>query len=209
MPDAGWPFQGRGAVHDARFGSAAFSTDRRDLASAPCQSNLAVAPARLSDIVCNMRLVFDTDVLLSGLRSTIGASRVLLQAVEAAVVTPLVSVATVIEYEAVLKRTEHLQATGLDADDVDRFLDDFVAHADHIDPYFRTRPSIRDPDDEMFVELAINGQADALVSFNVGDYRPADPRGRSLDILVCRPGDILRRLTWRPSATSRFGFLPP
>ena len=110
-----------------------------------------------------MRLVPDTDVLLSGLRSTVGASRVLLQAVEAGMVTPLVSVATVIEYEAVLKRTEHLQAAGLDVGEVDRFLDDFVAHADQITPYFHTRPSVRDPDDEMFAELAINGQADALI----------------------------------------------
>lgn len=156
-----------------------------------------------------MRLVLDTDVLLSGLRSTIGASRILLLAVEAGMVTPLVSVATVIEYEAVLKREEHLQATRLDAEDVDRFLDDFVAHADHIVPHFRTRPSVQDPDDEMFAELAINGQADALISFNLGDYRPTDPRAPRLDILVCRPGDILKRLTWRPSATSRSGFLPP
>ncbi len=156
-----------------------------------------------------MRLVLDTDVLLSSLRSTVGASRVLLLAVEAGVVTPLVSVATVIEYEAVLKRTEHLQAAGLDAGEVDRFLDDFVAHADQVTPYFQTRPSVRDPGDEMFAELAINGQADALVSFNIGDYRPADPHTSRLGILVCRPGDILRRLPWRPSATSRSAFLPP
>ena len=156
-----------------------------------------------------MRLVLDTDVLLSGLRSTVGASRVLLLAVEAGVVTPLVSVATVIEYEAVLKRAEHLQAAGLDAEEVDRLLDDFVAHADHITPHFRTRPAVRDPDDEMFAELAINGQADALVSFNIGDYRPADPHAPRLDIPVCRPGDILRRFSWRPPATSRSAFLPP
>jgi len=168
-----------------------------------------VAPAMQSDIVCNMRLVLDTDVVLSGLRSTVGASRVLLLAVEAEVVTPLVSVATVVEYEAVLKRAEHLQAARLDAEDVDHFLDDFVAHAEHITLHFRVRPSVQDPDDEMFAELAINGQADALVSFNLGDYRPADPRSPSLDIPVCRPGDILRRLSWRPSATSHFGFLPP
>ena len=156
-----------------------------------------------------MRLVVDTDVVLSGLRSTIGASRVLLLAVEAGMVTPLVSVATVIEYEAVLKRVEHLQAALLSVEEVDRFLDDFVAHADHITPHFRTRPSARDPDDEMFAELAINGQADALVSFNVGDHRPADPRASQLGVPVYRPGDILRRLSWRPPATSRSAFLPP
>jgi predicted nucleic acid-binding protein len=61
-----------------------------------------------------MRIVLDTDVVLSGLRSTMGASRILLLAIEADVVTPLVSVAIVIEYEAVLKREEHLAASRLD-----------------------------------------------------------------------------------------------
>ena len=58
----------------------------------------------------NMRLVLEMDVLLSGLRSTVGASRVLLLAVKARVVAPLVSVATVIECKAVLTRAEHLLA---------------------------------------------------------------------------------------------------
>jgi PIN domain-containing protein len=130
--------------------------------------------------------------------------RILLLAIEAEAVTPLVSIATVIEYEAVLKRTQHLQAMRMDAEDVDRFLDALVAHADHITTHFRIRPSVRDPDDEMFAELAINGQADALVSFNLGDYRAPDPGAPRLDIPVCRPGDIVRRPSWRPSAILPF-----
>ena len=153
-----------------------------------------------------MRLVLDTDVVLSGLRSTVGASRLLLLALEAGVVTPLVSVAIVIEYEAVLKREEHLAASRLDANDVDIFLDTFVAHAEHVAPHFSYRPSIRDPDDEIFVSVAINGRADALVTFNVADYAPIGERETDLGIVICWPGDILRRLTWRPSATLPFAF---
>ena len=155
-----------------------------------------------------MRLVLDTDVVLSGLRSTVGASRVLLLAVEAGVVTPLVSVAAVLEYEAVLTRTRNLEAMRLDASEVGRFLDDLVVHAEPIDPRVRTRPLVRDPDDELFAELAVSGRADALVSFNIGDYRPADRRAPGLGVLVCRPAEILRRLAWRPSAISPSGFLP-
>jgi predicted nucleic acid-binding protein len=113
-----------------------------------------------------------------------------------------------IEYEAVLKRTEHLEASGLGAGDIDVFLDAFVAHADHVAPHFSYRPSIRDPDDEIFVSVAVNGRADALVTFNVGDYGPIDDWEAGLGIVVCRPGDILRRLAWRPSATLPFAFLP-
>jgi len=160
-----------------------------------------------NDIACNIRIVLDTDVVLSGLRSTVGASRILLLAIEAGIVTPLVSVATVIEYEAVLKRAEHLAASHLEVDDVDMFLDAFVAHAEAVVPHFTNRPSIRDPDDEIFVSVAVNGRADALVTFNMADYAPADDRAAGLGIAICRPGDILRRLTWRPSAISPFDFL--
>jgi putative PIN family toxin of toxin-antitoxin system len=155
-----------------------------------------------------MRTVLGTDVVVSGLRSSVGASRVLLQAIEAGAVTPLISVATLMEYEAVLKRDEHLTACGLRPDDVDRFLDAFIAHADLVEPHFSYRPSVRDPNDEIFVSLALNGRAEALVTFNVADYAPIDTRGMGLETLICRPGEILRRLTWRPSATSPFGFLP-
>jgi predicted nucleic acid-binding protein len=93
-----------------------------------------------------MTIVLDTDIVLSGLRSTVGASSLLLLAIDAGVVTPLVSVAMVIEYEAVLKREEHLAASRLDANDVDIFLDSFVARAEHLVPHFSYRPAIRDPE---------------------------------------------------------------
>ena len=59
----------------------------------------------------------------------------------------------------------------------------------------------------MFVAVAINGHADAIVTFNVGDYASNDPRAIGFGIAVCRPGEVLRRLAWHPSAISRFGFL--
>jgi predicted nucleic acid-binding protein len=155
-----------------------------------------------------MKLVLDADVLVAGLRSSSGASRVLLSAVDAGMIIPLVSVAEVLEYEAVLKRPQQMEATRLSRWEIDCFLDDYIAQIDHIKVAFRTRPLVKDPDDEIFAELAINSRADALVTFNLTDYRPADPQASVLDIPVCRPGDILRRLTWRPPATSRFGSLP-
>ena len=145
-----------------------------------------------------MRLVLDTDVVLSGLRSTIGASRILLQAIEADVLTPLISVAAVIEYEAVLKRPENLTATKLDVGDVDSFLDALIARADHVETWFRQRPSIRDPDDELFVELAVNGRAEAIVTFNRRDFAATDLPLERLGIKVLSLGDALRRLAWRP-----------
>ena len=150
----------------------------------------------------------DTDVLVAGLRSRTGASRILLQAAYAGVIRPLISVATFLEYEAVLTRVEQLVAMHLTHAEVDAFLDVFMTRAEEVSPYYNHGGVIRDPNDDKFVTAAINGNADAITTFNIRDYVPRDGRVTSLGIQVCRPGDILRRLSWRPSATSPSGFLP-
>jgi putative PIN family toxin of toxin-antitoxin system len=155
-----------------------------------------------------MRLVVDTDVLVAGLRSHSGASRILLQAVEAGVIQPLISVATALEYEAVLTRAEQLDAMQLTHANVSIFLDRFLATSEEVSPYYNHGGVVRDPNDDKFVTAAINGNAEAIVTFNIRDYVPRDGRVTGLGITVCRPGDILRRLSWRPSVTLPFGYLP-
>jgi predicted nucleic acid-binding protein len=49
---------------------------------------------------------------------------------------------------------------------------------------------VHDPGDEMVLEAAINGEADALITFNVSDF--ADP-GKRFGIPIMRPADVLRR----------------
>jgi putative PIN family toxin of toxin-antitoxin system len=154
-----------------------------------------------------MRLVIDTDVLVAGLRSRTGASRILLLMVEAGVVLPLISVATVLEYEAVLTRTEQLRAMRLLHADIDAFLDAFIARSEEVSPFYNHGGEVRDPNDAMFVTAAINGNAEAIVTFNIRDYVPRDSRITGLGITVCPPGEILRRVSWRPSATSHFASL--
>lgn len=52
------------------------------------------------------------------------------------------------------------------------------------------RPQLRDPADEMVLETALNGQADALVTLNVDDFLPAS----RFRLPVLPPGAFLRRL---------------
>ena len=49
---------------------------------------------------------------------------------------------------------------------------------------------LRDGDDEMVLETAGNGNADAIVTHNLKDFLPA----RSLGIEVLTPGAVVRRL---------------
>ena len=76
-----------------------------------------------------MRLVLDTDVIRSGLQSAGGASRLLLCAAVERAFVPLVTVATVLEYEEVLLRPESLATTGLTQEETVDFLHAYVAHA--------------------------------------------------------------------------------
>jgi predicted nucleic acid-binding protein len=61
-----------------------------------------------------MRIVMDTDVLVAALRSSTGASRAVYQLLREGAIEGAVSVALFLEYETVLLREEHLEATGLD-----------------------------------------------------------------------------------------------
>ena len=56
--------------------------------------------------------------------------------------------------------------------------------------HYLWRPQLRDPNDEMVLEVAINGRASILATFNVKDFLPAKRFG----IEVLLPQNALRRL---------------
>jgi len=117
--------------------------------------------------------VLDTDVLVAALRSSQGASRLLLLSALDRRFELLLSVPLILEYEAVLTRPEHLAACGLSAGEVERVLDDLTSVARPVKLAFRWRPILSDPDDDMVLETAVNGSADAIVTFNRGDFEEA------------------------------------
>lgn len=110
--------------------------------------------------------VLDTDVLVAALRSHTGASRQLLLAALHRQFAILLSVPLLLEYEAVLTRPQHLEVSGLTANEVARVLDDLAAVASPVPLAFRWRPQLSDPNDDMVLETAINGGASAIVTFN-------------------------------------------
>ena len=60
-----------------------------------------------------------------------------------------------------------------------------------VEVHFLWRPQIRDPRDEMVLEAAINGQADALVTYNVADFAVA---GERFTVPVLGPADLLKKV---------------
>ncbi len=53
------------------------------------------------------------------------------------------------------------------------------------------RPQLADPSDEMVLEAAVNGRADALVTHNIADFAAAAPR---FGARLPRPQQLLERI---------------
>jgi putative PIN family toxin of toxin-antitoxin system len=114
------------------------------------------------------QVVLDTNVLVTALRSSLGASFRLLSLLPSKQFQIHLSVPLLVEYEAVLMR-EHA-SLGLLASDVDDVLDFLCQTAQLHEVYYLWRPFLPDARDEMVLDLAVKAQADFLVTYNKGDF---------------------------------------
>lgn len=137
-----------------------------------------------------MRCVLDTNVLVAAARSRNGASFALLQALRERQFDALASVPLLLEYEAVLKRPEHLAASGRDARLVDAFLDALCLWLEPVHLFYLWRPQCKDAGDDMVLETALNGRADGLVTLNTADFAVAE----RFRLPVLTPGKLLHDL---------------
>jgi predicted nucleic acid-binding protein len=96
-----------------------------------------------------------------------------------------------LEYEAVCTRPEHVRAAGLRPDQVEGFLDGLAHLVQPVRVHYLWRGFLPDAKDDMVLEAALNGNADALVSFNQRDFKAA---ATQFDLRLAFPGDILKEL---------------
>jgi putative PIN family toxin of toxin-antitoxin system len=136
-------------------------------------------------------IVLDTSVVVAGLRSRLGAGNAVLRLVAQRRLVALATAPLFLEYEDVLKRPEHRLVHGLAPEAIDEFLAELAALIEPVEVHFQWRPQARDPNDEMVLEAAINGRADALVTYNVADFAGPAERFR---ISVLRPADVLKKV---------------
>ena len=132
-----------------------------------------------------LRIVIDTNVLVSGLRSTAGASYLLLSLLEESAWIVCVSATMIFEYEEQLRKDQ--AESLLDDAAIDDFLDIFCAEAEHIRLFYRWRPILTDPDDDILLETAVNGECGVIITYNVRDFRGSERFG----IRVITPKEFL------------------
>ncbi len=130
-------------------------------------------------------IVFDTNVIISALKSTKGASFRLLSMVRAGVLRPAVTAPLMFEYDDVACRPGLLPH--FLPSEIAGFLDWFVSVSSQHKVHFLWRPLLRDAKDDLVLEAAVAASADYLVTYNLSDF----DRASSLGVRVITPPQLL------------------
>ena len=132
-----------------------------------------------------MRVVLDTNVLVSGMLSASGPPCRIVDAVVAGKITLLFDAAILIEYREVLSRPK-FPLTGAQRETVLQH----IQRLGHVMPAKALVKRLPHRDDEKFLAVAVAGCADCLVTGNMRHY----PAVACAGIQVLSPRDFIRRL---------------
>ena len=133
----------------------------------------------------------DTDVVVAAMRSPSGASAALLGLLLKGKGVWLLSVARALEYEAICMLADHRLAANATSEEVTNLLDTVFDAIVPVEVHYQWRPQLTDAGDEIVLEAAVNGRADAIVSFNHKDYKDAP---RRFGIGLRTPAEVLREI---------------
>ena len=122
-----------------------------------------------------MKVVIDTNVIVSALRSSRGASNKLLSLLGSELFNFHFSVPIVLEYEYVLLK----QANSLSQskEEISKLIDSLCSLGTPHEIHFLWRPTLRDPQDEFILELAVTAQCDFIITYNIKDFDGIDKFG--------------------------------
>ena len=125
-----------------------------------------------------IKAVLDTNIVYSGLRSRNGASFKVLESLLRTKFQPCVSVPLILEFQQTLIGKQSDLA--LEVSEIESVLDYLclVGHKQNI--FYLWRPILRDPKDDMVLELAVAAECEYIVTYNAKDFRGAERFGVSI-----------------------------
>lgn len=116
-----------------------------------------------------LEVVIDTNVLVSALKSKRGASFKLLTLIGQNKFDINLSVPLILEYEDVAKRL--IGGTALNEEDTNDILDYICSVSNRREIFYLWRPFLKDPKDDMVLELAVTSNCDMIVTYNKKDFK--------------------------------------
>ena len=137
------------------------------------------------------RLVVDTSVFVSALIGPTGPSREVIRRCLQGAYQPLIGNALFLEYESVMEREEIQANCPLSNSETKKLLEAFLSVCQWVNIYYLWRPNLRDEADNHLIELAVAGNAIAIVTNNVRDFQKTELLFP--DLLILKPEQIIRR----------------
>jgi putative PIN family toxin of toxin-antitoxin system len=131
------------------------------------------------------KIVIDTNVFISALRSNQGASYKLIKLIGTDKFEFCISVSLIFEYEDVAKRSG---AVKLKSKIIDDIIDFICAVGIETEIFYLWRPFLSDPKDDFVLEWAINSHADFIVTHNKKDFKNVEQLG----VNVLSPKEFLK-----------------
>ena len=117
----------------------------------------------MSPVISSLvRIVLDTSVLISALRSDTGAAAEVVRLVLNGTLKLLMDHKLGYEYRAVAFRPENIAAFCKTQAEVETVIKELESRATGVLVSVRHRPLLPDPDDDFVLDVAINGHAEAL-----------------------------------------------
>ena len=129
-----------------------------------------------------MKVVVDTNVLVSGLLTPFGPSGKIIRMLLAGKFIVHYDPRILLGYHEVLSR----QKFKFNSNDIDTLID-FINHYGHIVPSTPLKKPLPDPDDEPFLEVAIAGNVKCLITGNIAHYPDSSRQG----ITILSPSEFL------------------
>lgn len=134
------------------------------------------------------QVVIDTNVFVSALRTRRGVAFKLLSLVGSGRFEINVSVPLVLEYEHAAKSQG--KGTALSHEEIDDIIDYLCAAGNRHEIFFLWRPFLKDPQDDLVLELAVESDATIIVTYNRRDFEGADQFG----VRVLTPQEFLKEI---------------
>ena len=130
--------------------------------------------------------MLDTNVFVAAASSARGASREVLRRCLLGRYQPLMSQALFTEYESVLARSDLFVRSPISSDERHALWTAVISRCLWVRVYYLWRPNLPDEADNHVVELAVAGNAEAIVTHNTRDFRRNELRFPGLAVVTPR-----------------------
>lgn len=135
-----------------------------------------------------LKIVIDTNVIVSALKSRNGFSFKLLSIIDDSRFSVFISVPLILEHEDVIKRSK--SQIKLNFTEISNILDYICLIGKKRKIFYLWRPFLKDPKDDMILELAVESECDYIITFNKKDFKNIE----KFNLKVLTPKELLKKI---------------